>query len=408
MSQDNFILKLLNITDTNIKIIDYYDHNDYFEVNAKLTYSPLRCPDCGFNMIKYGFKPTKHFLLSLNGKAVRLNLKKQRFSCDNCHTTTLAHSPQLVPGKNITVALINSIIQLAKDSLTVKEIAKIVSVSETTVSRTLYGNITYRQSAKVLPINLCFDEFRSTGSDMSFICCDAENDHKLVGLLSNRLNKSITDFFLNRYTVKERKQVKTVTMDLNSQYQKIIHGLFPKAKIVIDRFHIVQLVGRALDKARLLATEGLEHFTREYKVLKSEWKIFHIKESELNTKDMKYYPGLKEYTTQQNIVDLGLAQSENFKHSYDTYQTVLEAIRGKNIRALRKAITHYKKDGSPMDVAMHTLKKNLSYVLNSGKYSSYSNGPVEGINRKIKALKRGCFGFKNQTHFFMRIQLITA
>ncbi|WP_119327519.1 hypothetical protein [Companilactobacillus musae] len=27
------------------------------------------------------------------------------------------------------------------------------------------------------------------------------------------------------------------------------------------------------------------------------------------------------------------------------------------------------------------------------------------MNRKIKALKRGCFGFKNQMHFFIRIQL---
>ncbi|WP_211321980.1 transposase, partial [Companilactobacillus formosensis] len=59
------------------------------------------------------------------------------------------------------------------------------------------------------------------------------------------------------------------------------------------------------------------------------------------------------------------------------------------------------------DIAMSTLKKNLKYVLNSGKYS-YSNGPLEGINRKIKALKRGCFGFKNQMHLFMRIQLIRA
>jgi Transposase and inactivated derivatives len=132
-----------------------------------------------------------------------------------------------------------------------------------------------------------------------------------------------------------------------------------------------------------------------------------MQESSLNASNTKYYRGLGEYSTQQNIVDLGLNQSDNFKHSYDAYQSVLEAIRNNDIRALSEAITHYKRNGSPMDVAMNTLKKNLTYVLNSGRYS-YSNGPLEGINRKIKALKRGCFGFKNQMHFFMRIQLIRA
>lgn len=407
MSQNDFILKLLNITDTNIKIIDCINQNHRFEVRAKLTYAPFNCPNCGFNMIKYGFKSTKHFLLSLNGKAIRLNLKRQRFLCNNCHTTTLSHSPQLLAGKNVTVALNNSIVQLAKDSLTIKEISKIVGVSATTVSRSLYDNITFRQSAKVLPVNLCFDEFRSTGSDMSFICCDADNDHKLVGLLSNRLNKSITEFFLNQYSKQERQLVRTITLDLNAQYQTIVHRLFPNAEIIVDRFHIVQLVSRALDKARLLATSGLDHFSREYKVLKSEWKIFHMQESSLNAADSRYYRGLGEYSTQQNIVDLGLNQSDDFKHSYEAYQSVLEAIRNNDSDALSKAITHYKRNGSPMDIAMNTLKKNLSYVLNSSRYS-YSNGPLEGINRKIKALKRGCFGFKNQMHFFMRIQLIRA
>ena len=41
MSQDDFILKLLNITDTNIKIIDCINHNHCFEVKAKLTWLEL-------------------------------------------------------------------------------------------------------------------------------------------------------------------------------------------------------------------------------------------------------------------------------------------------------------------------------------------------------------------------------
>ncbi|WP_423789898.1 transposase [Liquorilactobacillus nagelii] len=47
----------------------------------------------------------------------------------------------------------------------------------------------------------------------------------------------------------------------------------------------------------------------------------------------------------------------------------------------------------------------LKYVSNSCG-SSLSNGPIKGINRKIKALKRICYGFKNMNHFYARILLI--
>ncbi|HEW5091163.1 TPA: transposase, partial [Streptococcus pneumoniae] len=50
-------------------------------------------------------------------------------------------------------------------------------------------------------------------------------------------------------------------------------------------------------------------------------------------------------------------------------------------------------------------RQNRKYVLNSAKFE-YSNGPLEGINRKIKTLKRTCYGFANQKFFFLRIDCI--
>ena len=90
-----------------------------------------------------------------------------------------------------------------------------------------------------LPENLCFGEFRSVNSTMSFICCDAEGSHDIVAILENRLTKTIREHFMNRYTNQERAAVKSVVVDLNAQYIKFIKALFPNARIIIDRFHIV-------------------------------------------------------------------------------------------------------------------------------------------------------------------------
>ncbi|WP_081580196.1 transposase [Liquorilactobacillus vini] len=42
----------------------------------------------------------------------------------------------------------------------------------------------------------------------------------------------------------------------------------------------------------------------------------------------------------------------------------------------------------------------------NSRESAFPNGPIKGINRKIKALKRIHYGFKNIDHFYARILLI--
>ncbi|CDI43713.1 Transposase [Lactobacillus helveticus CIRM-BIA 953] len=83
-----------------------------------------------------------------------------------------------------------------------------------------------------LPINLCFDEFRSTHGSMSFICIDADT-HKSVKVLSDRLNRTIKQFFLSQYSTAERAAVQRVIMDMNASYQAFVHELFPNAELIM-------------------------------------------------------------------------------------------------------------------------------------------------------------------------------
>ena len=55
---------------------------------------------------------------------------------------------------------------------------------------------------------------------------------------ADRKLKIAKDHFY-RYSLKLRK-VKTVTIDMYEPYMSLIKQLFPNAKIIIDRFHIVQ------------------------------------------------------------------------------------------------------------------------------------------------------------------------
>ncbi|MCG0641160.1 ISL3 family transposase [Lactiplantibacillus plantarum] len=192
---------------------------------------------------------------------------------------------------------------------------------------------------------------------------------------------------------------------LTNTTQAFVHELFPNAELIIDRFHIIQLIGRTMDTIRTQCLKQLDKHSREYKVLKSLWRLFH--KANPDAQKSRYLFGLNEYSTEQNAIDIGTNTFPAFKTAYETYIDLHDALMGCHADELKNIITNYQPNGTPLDTAMHTLRKNLNGVINAAK-SSYSNGPIEGINRKIKELKRACYGFSNQANMFTRVYQLIA
>lgn len=375
-------------------------------VEHKIQYQFSRCPHCGFaSLIKNGTTLTKLRLPTLNGPMILLYLRKQRYFCKSCQTTCGANTPIVEKNHSLTRGLKSAVVKLAKQSLPVTTIAKLVGISPSSVTRILYHDFQRPQRLAKLPEHLCFDEFKSVARSYSFIAIDAKK-HNLISILDDRLSKNICAYFENRYSLEERSAVKSVVIDLNANYQLFIRRLFPHAKIIIDRFHIVQLVNRAFDQLRVtILKQQSDKHSRIYKALKINWRLFHQDTEKINRSKTQYFRGLNEYMTQQNLIDLGLSTNSKLKYTYETAHQIQEAIKKQDSKKLRQVLTNYQKQQSPMDTSITTLKKNLKYVSNSCE-SPLSNGPIEGINRKIKALKRICYGFKNMDHFYARILLI--
>ena len=125
------------------------------------------------------------------------------------------------------------------------------------------SNVSFTPDFDSLPKSLCFDEFKSTKDAkgaMSFLFCDASN-HRLLDIVENRQLCSLRNYFL-RYSKKARTSVKAICIDLYSPYISLIKELFPNASIVLDRFHMVQLLSRALMKTRI---QGMKQFRLLYR-----------------------------------------------------------------------------------------------------------------------------------------------
>lgn len=107
---------------------------------------------------------------------------------------------------------------------------------------------------------------------MSFIYADAKT-HEILDILPDRRLHQLREHFLG-FPKKARDGVKTLTMDMYSPYISLVKEIFPNARIILDRFHVVQLLMRALLKTRIATMNTLDRDSLEQKILRSTGETF--------------------------------------------------------------------------------------------------------------------------------------
>ena len=146
---------------------------------------------------------------------------------------------------------------------------------------------------------------------------------------------------------------------------------------------------------------------REYKILKAHWRLFHKDSADLEAARSVYLRGVNEIHAATECPWPDCQKSPAVWKGLRCVSGCIQCTEGKNRERLIDVLENYRRSGQNMDTAISTLKKNMTAVLNSVEYD-FSNGPVEGINRRIKSLKRSCFGFRNLDNFRKRIALIRS
>ena len=76
-------------------------------------------------------------------------------------------------------------------------------------------------------------------------------------------------------------------MDMFSPYYQLAKQLFPNAKIVLDRFHIVQHLSRAMNRVRIQIMNQFDRKSHEYRALKRYWKL--IQQDSCKLSDKRFY-----------------------------------------------------------------------------------------------------------------------
>ena len=420
MSLSNYTRNILNIKDENIS----FEQNCLEEINingcitkvfhGKLTYTPTICPKCGCiyesnpeTIIKYGFKKNcKVKIDKISNFKTQLFLDKQRFYCKYCHSTFIATTDLVDFHKQISNNTKLSItVDLMKKG-SEKDIAYRNNVSSSTVNRILndISNDTIVKNNGHLPSILGIDEFKATKdtkSKMAFIIVNQENKN-IFDINNSRLSLDIEKYFKN-YSLKERKKVKFITMDLYKPYYKLMSKLFRNAILIPDRFHIVIQIRDALDNTRI---KLCYKSNPNYKKLKKYWKLILKNEDELDDKQKKFNKHFKKEMTQKDIVTFLINTDDSLFATYNLYQGIIKSIDKRDKETFLNIIHNTNKNiSSYAKKAIKTFINMEKYIINAFDYE-YSNGIVEGTNNLIKQIKHTAYGYKKFKHLKARVMLI--
>lgn len=421
MSITNHIKFLLDIQDDNI----YFEENSEIElkefkgkkakfITGKLTYTPSYCECCGiknedFIVYKNGTKTSRITLPIAGIYPTYLNLKKQRFFCKACESSFVAKTSIVEEHCFISNNTKRKVLIKSADALSLTDIGKDCDVSVTTVQRVITKEAkAYKPHYSVLPKHLSFDEFKYAKGQMAFEYIDAKTGD-ILDILERKDARTIKNHFISHYFLKDLQNVETVTIDMNAGYVNVIKEIFPQAKIIIDRFHLVQLINRAMNKTRVSIMNGLKTSNGEdmkkYRRLKRYWKLLLKKEDTLSHTEYKFYPMFGQ-RLEINIVQEMLDYDPELRANYELYQTLLRAMANRDFNTLAATLEkrNTKFISSYLKTSLKTLRKHLPYIENSFHYA-YNNGRIEGINNKIKVLNRVAYGYRNFINFKNRILL---
>ncbi|MFR9419319.1 ISL3 family transposase [Streptococcus pneumoniae] len=421
MEQLHFITKLLDIKDPNIQILDIINKDTHKEIIAKLDYDAPSCPECGNQLKKYDFqKPSKIPYLETTGMPTRILLRKRRkrrFKCYHCSKMMVAETSIVKKNHQIPRIINQKIAQKLIEKNSMTDIAHQLSISTSTVIRKL-NDFHFKHDFSRLPEIMSWDVETVRGVTvsigrlkMSFIAQDFEK-LDIITVLEGRTQAVIRDHFL-KYDRAVRCQVKIITMDMFSPYYDLAKQLrfqisrlrlkqSPNAKIVLDCFHIVQHLSRAMSRVRVQIMNQFHRKSHEYKAIKRYWKL--IQQDSRKLSDKRFYrPTFRMHLTNKEILNKLLSYSKDLKHHYQLYQLLLFHFQNKEPEKFFGLIEDNLKQVHPIfQTVFKTFLKDKEKIINALQLH-YSNAKLEATNNLIKLIKRNAFGFRNFENFKNRI-----
>ncbi len=314
-------MSILHLPQWEVAHTEHDAHN--YTVSAKYTQDAHACPSCKAvdRLIRFGTLEQTFLDLPVHTKRVVIHVERQRYRCAKCGKTFMQPLPDMHDQRLMTRRLC-SYIQQESLKTTFTSIAESVGVDESLVRLIFREYVATLNAAykTVTPDWLGIDEIHILGKPRCVITNVRE--HTIVDMLDNRNKTTVAKWFSN---VHDRHKIKLAAMDMWNPYRDVVSELMPKAKIIVDKYHVVRMANQSLEVVRKGLRESLTDAQRRQ--LKDDRFILLTRRSKLSPDKLIF---LDVWTKAFPTLGTAYKLKESFYEIWDTAKSSREARKQYN------------------------------------------------------------------------------
>jgi transposase len=391
MLKNDYVTKLINLEGVKFRNIDIQGDSVHILMTQIREFH--LCPQC--------LKPTSR-LVDVTPKVYRdldfidrtcyIEIDLRRFECKDCFCTFTEPLSFAKPYRHFTKRFEREIYECCRETTATYAAAKF-GISEKTATE-IYHTIA-KQKQELTPLIatevIGIDEIAMHKGHKDFIVVISDLTNKrVIDVLSDR-KKEALETCMDGWSSEFKAEIKSVAIDLWGPYRSVVESKLPNAKAVADRFHVMQNLNKALDNCRKQAkreSDDDEIWKKtKYAVLKNHEDLTEEQVRILN-RVLTASPTLKAcYELKNSFRGIFNDSEDRVTGSAKLSAWILNVIRA---------------DTSEYYGFVRTLLNWKENILNY--FDNWVNsGFVEGINNKIKLIKRKAFGFVNFVNFRIKI-----
>ena len=417
MNTEKHIIEILGLQDVEIEDIKRSKKKLSIEVKVRQKRTECFCQHCGlqFDSVKEWYLRTlKAPPLGVYQK-VTVKFMQMRGYCSDCNKSSVAEVDWIHPKFTSMTCGFAEVAGRLMEEITCEAVSRILH----TDSKLMWDLDQYRMAIMMQHLSLPSD------LDVSYLSADEVHfrtikNTKRKGLFAKRSRPEFITNLVAPYSGKvlfnaigrdsealetslsilspgRKMTIEKFAVDMHEAYISVIKSECPNADVVIDRFHLSMKINETFDKVRRsefkLAKENKDNLSRN--MLEPHRRFILVSK----TKDLS--------KSEQKLIDKLRRANESIHTAMLLVEYFHKALDKKTIKSFRDTLTVWYqliresklKPFVKLSKTIRKYRKNIEAYIKS----RLTTAVAEGLNNKIKVLKRMGYGYTNPTSFCRKI-----
>ena len=348
------------------------------------------CPRCATaSRSVYDHRTVRVRDTPVRGLAVRLLVRKRRFSCQPCQRPFTEPVPGIRKGYRTTERYQRSLLWACENFSDLTRVRRAYRCSSGYLYRALYTQLELQRRKRQYPWPAV------VGLDEHFFRRGRDGFRRFVSMVVDYKNRRLFELVEGRTVgemeaalnhIEGRENVRQVVLDMCDPYRTFAQRFFPNAQLVADKFHVLRLLSPHINRHRRLVEGDRRSAALRRLLLRSRFRVEYADRLALD-QWLVNHPELRAlYEAKESLHSLYRTRGyDRAKMALTMLTDRLAASTLAELQTLRRTLIRWRRE-------------ILAYFA-----TGLTNGRTEGFNNKAKVVKRRAYGYRSFSNYRLRL-----